>query len=65
MLRALPFSQGPAFTDRALFCRVQADGQVELVDTLGLKVNLGNAESLAVIPKNSSGGGVCIYTPQV
>jgi len=30
--------KGPAFTDRALFCRVQADGKVELVDTLGLKV---------------------------
>eukprot|EP00434_Breviolum_minutum_P031866 symbB.v1.2.028181.t1/scaffold2963.1/size66434/2 len=30
--------KGPAFTNRALFCRVQADGKVELVDTLGLKV---------------------------
>ncbi|CAK9104719.1 unnamed protein product [Durusdinium trenchii] len=30
--------KGPAFTDRALFCRVKADGEVELVDTLGLKV---------------------------
>ena len=30
--------KGPAFTERALYCRVKADGAVELVDTLGLKV---------------------------
>lgn len=30
--------KGPAFTERALFCRVKADGEVELVDTLGLKL---------------------------
>eukprot|EP00931_Biecheleriopsis_adriatica_P036499 TRINITY_DN21021_c0_g1_i1.p1 TRINITY_DN21021_c0_g1~~TRINITY_DN21021_c0_g1_i1.p1 ORF type:complete len:660 (+),score=124.30 TRINITY_DN21021_c0_g1_i1:159-1982(+) len=28
--------KGPAFTERALFCRVTADSKVELVDTLGL-----------------------------
>mmetsp|Transcript_4244 Transcript_4244/g.9804 ORF Transcript_4244/g.9804 Transcript_4244/m.9804 type:complete len:635 (+) Transcript_4244:2-1906(+) len=29
--------KGPAYTDRALYCRVSKDGQVELVNTLGLK----------------------------
>ena len=56
-------TQGPAFTDRALFCRVQADGKVELVDTLGLKVNLGPCRTACYSspPKNSS-GDVCMYT---
>ncbi|CAE7486773.1 dld [Symbiodinium pilosum] len=30
--------KGPAFTNRALFCRVAKGGKVELIDTLGLKV---------------------------
>ena len=30
--------KGPAFTNRALFCRVAEGGKVEVVDTLGLKV---------------------------
>ena len=30
--------KGPAFTNRALFCRVAEGGEVELVDTLGLNV---------------------------
>lgn len=29
--------KGPAYTERALFCKIGADGKVELVDTLGLK----------------------------
>jgi len=29
--------KGPAFTNRALFCRVAKDGNVEVVDTLGLR----------------------------
>lgn len=29
--------KGPAFTERALYCRVQVDGSLELVDTLGLQ----------------------------
>ncbi|CAK9058776.1 Quinone-dependent D-lactate dehydrogenase (D-lactate dehydrogenase) (D-LDH), partial [Durusdinium trenchii] len=53
--------KGPAFTDRALFCRVKADGEVELVDTLGLKVKgekaldfLDSAESLTEEDLDSS-----------
>jgi len=29
--------KGPAFTDRALFCKVRQDGKVEIVNKLGLK----------------------------
>ena len=33
--------KGPAYTDRALFCRITEGGEVELVNTLGLKTPTG------------------------
>ena len=37
--------KGPAYTDRALYCRVSNSGDVELVDTLGLKAPPGEIVS--------------------
>ena len=38
--------KGPAYTERALYCRVTADGEVELVNELGVRSN-STAELLA------------------
>jgi len=45
--------KGPVFTERALFCRVTKDGNVELVDTLGMKGGSGES-SLSLLEDKTS-----------
>ena len=38
MLTLLPPLQGPVYTERALYLKVDSKGEVEVVNTLGLKL---------------------------